>query len=430
MVLGQRVRHEHVRADLAAPLDLELHALDVGDLLEVLALLDLGQARAEHVLAVFEVLEVTALDLAGHDDTGRDVRQTHGGRGLVDLLAARAGRAVHVHLDVLVAQLDLAVLGDLGHDLHGGERRVPAAGGVKRADAHEAVDAVFALEEAVGVLAFDHDRRALDAGLVAVEIVHELDGVAVALGPHVVHAVEHARPVLRLGAARAGVEGEDGVVRVILAGQQRLEPHGFERLLEAVKFALEVGQHRVVVLFDGHLAHGQHILPRAGELGVAIELVLERLDALLHALAVFGVVPEAVLRALFLELFDLVARLVEMQRAAQIVQRRAEVVELVFILFKCNGCHTLNPAFFQSNLLIIIKIAALVKQNRAHSASAFGWMDSSLTIQFCTSMISMPSSPMRLTTRVMPELMIMRRHMAHEVVSCSSSPLAASRPTR
>ncbi len=57
-------------------------------------------------------------------------------------------------------------------------------------------------------------------------------------------------------------------------------------------------------------------------------------------------------------------------------------------------------------------------------------MDSSLTIQFCTSMISMPSLPMRLTTRVMPELMIMRRHMAHEVVSCSSSPSAALRPTR
>lgn len=47
VVLGQRVRHEHVRADLAAPLDLELHALDVGDFLEVLALLDLGQARAD-----------------------------------------------------------------------------------------------------------------------------------------------------------------------------------------------------------------------------------------------------------------------------------------------------------------------------------------------------------------------------------------------
>lgn len=66
----------------------------------------------------------------------------------------------------------------------------------------------------------------------------------------------------------------------------------------------------------------------------------------------------------------------------------------------------------------------------SYSASAFGWMDSSLTIQFCTSMISMPSSPMRLTTRVMPELMIMRRHMAHEVVSCRSSPSAALRPTR
>ena len=396
----------------------------------MLTLLDLGQTRTEHILAVFEVLEVAALDLTGHDDAGRDVRQTHGGRGLVDLLAARTGRAVHVHLDVLVAQLDLAVLGDLGHDLHGGERRVAAAGGVKRADAHETVDAVLALEKAVGVLALDHDGRALDAGLVAVEIVHELDGVAVALGPHVVHTVEHARPVLRLGAACAGVEGEDGVVRVILAGQQRFEPHGFERLLKGLELALEVGQHRVVVLLNGHLAHGQHILPCAGELGVALELVLERFDALLHALAVFGVVPETVLRALLLELFDLVARLVEMQRAAQIVQCRTEVVEFVLVFLKCNGCHRLNPAFFQSNLLIIIKKHALVKKNRAYSASAFGWMDSSLTIQFCTSMISMPSSPMRLTTRVMPELMIMRRHMAHEVVSCRSSPSAALRPTR
>ena len=60
------------------------------------------------------------------------VGQTHGGGGLVDVLAARAGGAVHVHLDLVGADLHLAVvLGDLGHDLHGGEAGVAAAGGVE-----------------------------------------------------------------------------------------------------------------------------------------------------------------------------------------------------------------------------------------------------------------------------------------------------------
>ena len=38
-VLDERVGHEDVVADLAAPLDLELRALDIGDLVEMLALL-------------------------------------------------------------------------------------------------------------------------------------------------------------------------------------------------------------------------------------------------------------------------------------------------------------------------------------------------------------------------------------------------------
>ncbi len=42
-ILHKGIGHEDVGADLAAPLDLLLNALDVGDLLEVLALLDLDQ---------------------------------------------------------------------------------------------------------------------------------------------------------------------------------------------------------------------------------------------------------------------------------------------------------------------------------------------------------------------------------------------------
>src|SRR5215217_5412671 len=68
------------------------------------------------------------------------------------------------------------------------------------ADPDEAVDAALGLGIAVGILAFDEQGRRLDAGLLAGMAVDELDLHAVALGPTRVHALEHARPVVRLGA--------------------------------------------------------------------------------------------------------------------------------------------------------------------------------------------------------------------------------------
>ena len=62
-VLDERVGHEDVVADLAAPLDLELRALDIGDLVEMLALFDLDELRAEHAHAGLAVLELVTLRL-------------------------------------------------------------------------------------------------------------------------------------------------------------------------------------------------------------------------------------------------------------------------------------------------------------------------------------------------------------------------------
>jgi hypothetical protein len=120
----------------------------------VLALLDLGEAGAQHLLAVLEVLEVAALDLAGDDDPGGDVRQPDGGGGLVDLLPAGAGGAVDVHLDVLVAQLDRGVVRDLRHDLHAAKlvcRRAEASKGEMRTSRWTP----FRSSKTVGVLTLD-----------------------------------------------------------------------------------------------------------------------------------------------------------------------------------------------------------------------------------------------------------------------------------
>ena len=203
MVLDQGVGHEDIGADLAAPLDLHLDALDVGDLLRVLLHLDLRQLAAEHPHGVLPVLVLAALSLAADHHAGGDVGDADGAFGLVDVLAAGAAGAVGIHLQILRPDVHLVVVGDVRHHLQGGKAGLPAAGGVKGADAHQAVDAALAFEIAVGVLAGDDHRGGLDAGLVPVQIVDGLKLEVVALRPVHVHAVEHLGPVLGLGAAGA-----------------------------------------------------------------------------------------------------------------------------------------------------------------------------------------------------------------------------------
>ena len=81
-ILDELVGHEDIGADLASPFDLELHALEVADLLRVLLDLQLHELGFEHLHGVVAVLELAALRLAGGDDAGGDMNETHRRRGL------------------------------------------------------------------------------------------------------------------------------------------------------------------------------------------------------------------------------------------------------------------------------------------------------------------------------------------------------------
>ena len=344
-VLYERVGHEDVAANGAAEVYLHLHALDVAYLFKVLALLYLGELRAEHVLAVFKVLEVAALDLRGDDYARRDVRQAHGRGGLVDLLPARARGAVDVHLDILVAQLYLARVGYLRHDLDGGEARLSAARGVEGGYTHEPVHAVFALEEAVGVVAGYGDRRALDARAVPVEPVEQLDGVAVALAPARIHAVEHAGPVLRLRPARAGVEREDGVAGVVLAREQGRQPRRLELRLEVGQLLGQLRQNAGVVFLDGHLQQRGDVVELALQLFVGLAAGGQLFEPLLDGLRAGEVVPEALPGALGLELGDLGAGFVGLERAAHRLEHGRELVQAELYLVEFDDRIHVLPHF-------------------------------------------------------------------------------------
>ncbi len=83
------------------------------------------------------------------------------------MLAARAGGAVGVDLQVVVVDLDLAGVLHDRRDLDPGEARLAAVGGVERREAHQPVHAALGGEEAVGVLAADAEGRRLDARFLA-----------------------------------------------------------------------------------------------------------------------------------------------------------------------------------------------------------------------------------------------------------------------
>ena len=91
------------------------------------------------------------------------------------------------------------------------------------------MNADFAGQQTVGVFAGDPEGSRLDAGFLAGLVVVQGRLEAPALSPAHIHAHEHLGPVLRFGAAGAGMDGDDGVAGVVVARQQGL---GFEALDE------------------------------------------------------------------------------------------------------------------------------------------------------------------------------------------------------
>ena len=160
------------------------------------------------------------------------------------------------------------------------------------------MDAVFPAKIAVGILALDHNGGGFQAGFVALLIVHDLIGEAVALGPAGVHPVEHLCPVLCLGAACAGMKRENGVGGIVLAGEQGLEPGGLHALDEGGVFFLQFGEEGLVLFLVAHLAQDHHVVPGGAALGLGLQLVLFLLELLQDFLGVLRVVPKAVGSAL------------------------------------------------------------------------------------------------------------------------------------
>ena len=76
------------------------------------------------------------------------------------------------------------------------------------------------------------EGRALDAGHLAGRVLEHLGGEAAPVAELEVHALEHRRPVLRFGAARARLDVDEAIVRIERVGEHAPELERGDFLLQ------------------------------------------------------------------------------------------------------------------------------------------------------------------------------------------------------
>ena len=300
-----------------APADIRLAG--VGGIGLDFALLQLGlvEPRLQLLHRLGSVLVLAALVLAGDDDAGRQMGDADGAVGGVDVLAAGAAGAIGVDPQFGFVDVDGDVVVDLRIDPDTGEAGVTTGIAVVRADPDQPVDAAFGLQIAIGIVALNKDGRRLDPGLLAGVVVDQFDLHAVALGPAGVHPLQHAGPVLALGAAGAGIDLDIAVVGVGLAGQQC-------RHLVAVGAVGKLGQSGDAVVDQGgvafRLGHGDQldrVLQFAFDLAGGADRFFQALALAHDLLRRLGVIPQRRILDLGIELVEPLHRPVPVEESAQ-----------------------------------------------------------------------------------------------------------------
>ena len=116
--------------------------------------------------------------------------------------------------------------------------------------------------------------------------------VVVRLGPAHIHAHQHLRPILALGAAGACVDLDKSIVAVGLAGQQRLDLAGMGLLPELGERGLGLGDDARIALFLAERDEGDIVVKIAGDAVEGGERGLDVLTLAHQALRATRVVPE------------------------------------------------------------------------------------------------------------------------------------------
>lgn len=110
---------------------------------------------------------------------------------------------------------------------------------VKRGDAHQSVDAVFAFQISERKIAFKLKGDGFDSGNVAFLEVELADFVTLLFAPHQVHAHQHRGPVATLGSAGSGCNLQHGAHAIAFVRKHVAEFHVFNQVQYLIVLVVE-----------------------------------------------------------------------------------------------------------------------------------------------------------------------------------------------
>jgi hypothetical protein len=296
VVFDHAVRLHHVRPDLAAKRNLQLGFVElVGMLLPFLHFL-VVQLGAQHLHGQRSVLALAAFGLAGNYRVGGQVRDADRGFHLVYILAAFAAGAKCIDPQLFGANVDLDAVVDFRDDEDRSKRSMSPRRLIEGRDADQPMDASFAGQQPVGVFALELDGGVLDARFFAGCFIENYGVDALALRPTQIHAQQNRSPVLGFGAARAGLDGHDGVEVIGLAGEQRARFLFGDVGFSGGEFAVQIFQEILALvgvgLFPGQADVGFDVARQRGEFVVRGDLVFGALAVAQDGLSGFWIAPE------------------------------------------------------------------------------------------------------------------------------------------
>jgi hypothetical protein len=179
-----------------------------------------------------------------------------------------------------------------GIDEHAGERGVAAVAGVERRFAHQAMHAGLGAQVAVGIVAGNLERCALDARDIAVGLFQHFDLKTFAFAIAQIHAQQHRCPVLRFGAAGAGLDVDEAVVRIHRVGKHAAEFHRRDALLDILDVGGSAVQALVIVFRLRHFEQLARIAEVLLDLREAEHDAFQHLAFAPQVLCALGVLPD------------------------------------------------------------------------------------------------------------------------------------------
>ena len=172
-------------------------------------------------------------------------------------------------------------------------------------------------------------------------VLDQLDLHAAPLGPAPIHALEHLGPVLAFGAAGAGVDLDEGVVAVRLAGKQRLDLVALGPRGEFTERHHPFLGQRLVALRVAELDQLDRVVPLLLDRAYHADRFIEATALLHQPLRLLRIVPQRRILDARVQLVQPADRAIPDEKAADEVER---VVDRADVSLRF-GAHVVSPDF-------------------------------------------------------------------------------------